>query len=90
MILRVPSLTLPEGIEFTESSADDDSQKKELAKDDQQRSDAGEAETDSNHVVVVSPTTEVMNAKTVLGTKKIGDVLKISRKQGEWWLVEWL
>ena len=79
---------LPEGIKFTESSANDESQEKILAKDDQQRPDAGEAETDSNHVVVISATAKVMDANTVLGTKKIGDVLKISRKQGEWWLVE--
>ena len=56
---------LPEGIKFTESSANDESQEKILANDDQQRPDAGEAQTDSNHVVVISATAKVMDANTV-------------------------
>lgn len=79
---------LPEGIKFTESSAKDELQRKEPAKDVQRRPDSGETEPESKHVVVVSATTKVMDAKTVSGSKKIGDVLRVSRKQGEWWLVE--
>lgn len=57
---------LPEGIKFTKSSTNDESQKKELAKDDQPRPDAGEAETDSKHVVVISASAKVMGCKDSL------------------------
>ncbi len=79
---------LPEGVRFTDSSAHGESLEKELAKDTQQLPDAGEAATDSKYVVVVSATAKVMDEKSVVDTKTVDDVLQVSRKQGQWWLVE--